>query len=75
MALTVAAVATAEVTRIVRFVNIPLGLLLVIAAFLFARDVPVVFCSEVISALLLIVLSIPKGKIVERYGTWDKYVR
>jgi hypothetical protein len=72
---TVAAVASAEVTRIVRFINIPLGLLLIIAAILLARELPIVFFSELFSGILLIIVSLPKGPIVERYAGWDKYVK
>jgi uncharacterized membrane protein len=72
---TVAAVATAEVTRIARLINILPGTLLIAAALLLARDLPMVFASEVISGLVLICVSIPKGRIVERYAGWDKYVK
>jgi len=75
MVVTVAAVATAEVTRIARLVNIPLGLALIVVAFLFAADVPVVFWSEIISGIALILLSIPRGEIIERYAGWDKFVK
>jgi Vitamin K epoxide reductase family len=72
---TVAAVATAEVTRTVRFVNILLGLLLIVCASLFARPLPTVFYSELISGALLCIASLPRGAIIERYGNWDKYVK
>lgn len=75
VALTVAAVATAEVTRIVRLVNVPLGALLIVAALVFARSLPLVLCSEIVCGVLLIVLSIPRGSIVERYAGWDKFVK
>lgn len=75
LVVTVAAVASAEVTRIARFVNVLFGLLLIVVAFLFARDLPIAFGSEFISGIILIVVSLPKGRIVERYAGWDKYVR
>ena len=75
MILTVAAVASAEVTRIARFINVVLGVLLIAVAFLFARHLSLVFCSELISGISLIFVSIPKGRIVEKYAGWDKYIR
>jgi hypothetical protein len=75
MVVTVAAVATAEVTRIARFVHIPLGIALIAVAFIFAADVPLIFWSEIISGIALILLAIPRGEIVERYAGWDKFVR
>jgi hypothetical protein len=75
IAATVAIVATAEVTRIVRLVNIPIGALLIVAALIFARSLPIVLCSEIVCGVLLIALSIPRGSIVERYAGWDKFVR
>ncbi len=75
LAVTVAALASAEVTRIARFINALLGLLLIVLAFLFARHLPIVFGSEFISGIILIFVSLPKGHIIERYAGWDKYVK
>ncbi len=75
MVVTLALVASAEVTRIVRLTNIPLGLILIVVALLFARDLPNVCYSELISGIVLILVSLPRGGIVERYAGWDKYVK
>ncbi len=75
LVVTVTTIATAEVTRTARLLNIPLGFLLIVAAFLFARDLPIVFCSELISGVILVFVSIPKGRIFERCNGWDKYVK
>jgi hypothetical protein len=75
MVVTVAAVATAEVTRIARFANVLLGIALIAVAIIFARDLPIIFGSEFVSGMLLIFVSLPKGRIVERYASWDKYVK
>jgi hypothetical protein len=72
---TIAAVSTAEVTRAVRLINIVAGAMLIIAAIVFARDLPIVLGSELASGLILICVSIPRGAIVERYAGWDKFVR
>jgi hypothetical protein len=73
--LTLAAVATAEVTRTARLINIPVGLLLILASFLFSTGAPSVFWSELACGLLLAFVSIPRGEIIERYGGWDKFIK
>ncbi len=75
MVVTVAAVACAEVTRIARFANLLLGSVLIVLSLLFARHLPIVLCSELVSGIFLIILSLPKGRIVERYAGWDKYIK
>lgn len=75
LVVTVAAVATAEVTRIVRFANILFGAALVICGLIFSRDIPTVLMSELVCGAALIVLSIPRGAIVEKYGGWDRFVK
>jgi uncharacterized membrane protein len=75
LVVTIAAVATAEVTRIARLINIPLGAALVVAALVLAKNLPLVFCSEVACGLALIILSMPRGKIIEKYAGWDRFVK
>jgi Vitamin K epoxide reductase family len=75
LVVTVAIVATAEVTRIARLINISLGAALIVAALVFARGDILVLSSELISGLLLVVLSIPRGEIIERYAGWDRFVK
>jgi hypothetical protein len=72
---TVAAVATAEVTRIARLGNVVFGALIVAAAFIFALHSPPVLISDCVSGILLIALALPRGDIAERYAGWDKWVR
>jgi hypothetical protein len=75
MIVTVGAVATAEVTRIARLVNILLGALLAITGFVFALHIPMVLCSDLLCGFVLVLVSIPRGSIVERYAGWDKFVK
>ena len=75
MIVTVAAVAAAEVTRVARYFNVFFGLVLIVVAFIFAIPAPMVFCSEIISGVVLIFASLPKGAIVERYAGWDRYIK
>ncbi len=74
LAVVVAFVAWAEVTRGVRFLNVLIGLLIAIAVWIFP-DVPLAArISDLIAGVLLIVLSIPRGPIRDRYGGWDPLV-
>jgi len=75
LVVTVAAVATAEVTRIVRYLNVPLGALLIATAFFVALSSPLVCASDCLCGIILIIASLPRGEIVERYGNWDKFVK
>ncbi len=75
LVVTVAAISTAEVTRIVRFANILFGAALVVCAMIFSREIALVLISEVTAGVLLISTSIPRGAILEKYGGWDRFVR
>ncbi|RTL44536.1 MAG: vitamin K epoxide reductase family protein [Candidatus Melainabacteria bacterium] len=75
LVVTVAAISTAEVTRIVRFANILPGIAIIASGIIFSRYVPVIFLSELVPGILLIVTSMPRGAIAEKYGSWDRFVR
>lgn len=75
MIVTVAAIALAEVTRTIRFLNLIAGAILMLLAFVFAKGSTAVMMSDLASGVLLILVSIPKGAIVERYASWDRYIK
>jgi hypothetical protein len=75
LVVTVAAISTAEVTRIIRFANVLFGAALVVCGVIFSREVPAVLISEVFAGVVLILTSIPRGAIAEKYGSWDRFVR
>lgn len=72
---TIAAVAMAEVTRAARLLNTALGLWMLAAPWILGGFTPAAFWSELIAGVLLIAVSLPKGRIFERYAGWDKYVK
>ncbi len=72
---TVAAVATAEVTRTARFVNILAGIAILILNLIFSSGSTAVLISGLASAALLIIASLPKGAIIERYASWDRWIK
>lgn len=71
---TFAAIAMAEVGRSARLINVLFGAWLIIAPFVLDRFVTVAMINSIIAGLLLILLSLPRGKVMERYGGWDPYV-
>jgi hypothetical protein len=73
LVLTVVSIAAAEVARPVRYLNIPLGAALMAAPFMFAASTSAGVISMVLGAAL-IVLSIRRGRIRERYGNWNRLV-
>jgi uncharacterized membrane protein len=73
LALTFVITALAESGRAARFALIPLGLALFVTPFIYAQStLPMI--SSMICGGLLIALSIPKGKISNHYGAWDKAI-
>jgi nucleoside-diphosphate-sugar epimerase len=69
LAITVAVTACAEVARPVRWLNVLLGLALIVASFVYSDGGMV----QVVSAALgvaLVALSVPRGRSRNRYGDW-----
>lgn len=69
LAITVAAIACAEAARTARFLNVPLGLALLVAAFVIGAPASARWVS-MIAAAALVALSLPRGPVRERYGPW-----
>src|SRR5690606_571310 len=74
LVLTVSVTAWAEVARAVRFLNVPLGLALIAAPFLFDAPYPEAVL-DMLLGVALIVLSLPRGRIRQSYGEWDRFIR
>ncbi len=71
---TIAAVAAAEVTRIARFLNVIAGVMVLILTLVFSSESTPILISGIASAVLLIIASIPRGVIVERYASWNRFI-
>ncbi|OZA71936.1 MAG: DNA polymerase III subunit epsilon, partial [Sphingomonadales bacterium 39-62-4] len=75
LVITVAIIATAEVARALRFINVAFGAWLVAAPFLLTGAGPLGAIVSVVVGIALIGLSLPRGKrSPEHYASWDKYV-
>jgi hypothetical protein len=73
LVLTVISVAAAEVARPMRYLNLPLGAALIATPFVYDADTPALVASAVLGAAL-IVLSLRRGPIRERYGDWNRLI-
>ena len=75
LVITVAIIAMAEVVRLLRFINIGLGLWLCIAPFLLEGGGAVHTITSVAIGIALIGLSLPRGRRSgEHYAGWDRLV-
>lgn len=75
LVITAAMIALAEVARPVRFVNVLFGAWLMVAPWLLGGATLGASANDVIVGAVLIVLSLPRGHVQERYGSWDRFIR
>ena len=73
LVLTVVSLAAAEVARPLRFLNLPLGAALLVTPFLYEAGTAATV-NSLACGLALIVLSIRRGPISERYGSWNRLI-
>lgn len=73
LVITVAVTAFAEVGRPVRYLNALFGAALLVVPFVYGAS-GAVMISEIVSGVLLIVLSIRRGPVRNRYGSWDRRI-
>lgn len=64
----------AEVIRAFRFINILISAIFVLAAFVLPGTSQFIIIHSIVIAVVVSGLSIFKGKIREKYGSWDKYI-
>jgi hypothetical protein len=74
LVVTVAIIALADVGRAVRFVNIAFGAWIVAAPWLLSGGTTSAAWNDVAAGAALILLSLPRGPIGERYGTWQRFI-
>ncbi len=75
LVVTFAMIALAEVVRSLRFLNIAFGLWLVGSTWLLGGGTTATRWSDVISGVVLVLFSLPRGTVRERNGRWDKLIR
>ncbi len=74
LVVTFSVIAMAEVGRAIRFINIAFAAWLIAAMFLLKNVPAQALWNAIISGIIVIALSFPKGRIREKYGTFDKYI-
>jgi hypothetical protein len=74
LVVTFAIIAMAEVTRSARFINIPFGAWIVLAPWVLSGFTSTAKVNAVLSGIALIMLSVPRGRVRERYGSWQAYI-
>jgi uncharacterized membrane protein len=71
LVVTFSVIAMGEPARVVRFVNVPLGIWIVVAPWILAGAPTLATWNSVAVGIILVIVSIPRGSIRDRYGTWD----
>jgi hypothetical protein len=74
LVLTIAVIATAEVIRAVRYVNVLLGAWVIAAPWLLEGMAGNARWAAVIAGAAIVALSWPRGTVRERYAGWDRYI-
>ena len=75
LVITIAGIATAEVARPLRFVNVLLGAWLIAAPFIDASESVGGAWHTIVIGVLVLALSLPRGqRSRQRYGSWDGFV-
>ena len=72
---TVAVIALADVGRALRFVNVAFGAWVVAAPWLLGGATSASRWSDALAGALVILLSVPRGPVGERYGSWQRFIR
>lgn len=71
----VAVTATAEIVRVVRFLNVPLGVWVAVSPFLLDGGSGLAMTANLVIGLALIGLSLPRGiRSDQHYGAWDRAI-
>ena len=73
LVLTVVSIAAAEVARPARWLILPLGASLIASPLLFSADTANILVSAV-AGVALMALSIRRGQVKEKYGSWDRVI-
>lgn len=71
---TVAVISTAEVIRAFRLLDVLFGVWLLVAPWVLVGASLESSASDVLCGLGLMVLTVPRGPVKERYGAWSRYV-
>lgn len=71
---TVSVISMGEVVRQGRYLNVLLGLIVVVVPWFLSGGSVLSHINGAVAGLIVIALSIPRGKITEKFGPWDAYI-
>jgi uncharacterized membrane protein len=71
---TFAVIGFGEAARAARFVNVPLGLWVIVAPWVLSGAAPSARWNDLAIGLAVVLLSLPRGRIEGRFGGWDRCV-
>lgn len=74
LTVTISVISWAEVSRGLRYVLIAFGLWVLISPWVFGGATQQAEWNNVVIGVLMIIFCFRKGKIIEHYGTWDKFI-
>jgi hypothetical protein len=74
LVVTFAVIGIGEVARAARLINIPFAVWLCVAPWLLPGATMPSTVSAVITGAALLVLSVPRGTVTDRFGSWDRWV-
>jgi len=66
-------IATAEPARALRFLNVPLAGWVIVAPWLISGVPAIAAINATVAGVLVVLLSVPRGPITDRYGGWERY--
>lgn len=75
LVVTTATLAFADVGRALRFLNILFGAWVIAAPWILGGATPASRWSDALVGALVVLLSLRRGPVPERYGTWQRYIR
>jgi uncharacterized membrane protein len=75
LVVTVAFIALADVGRAARFLNVVFGAWFIAAPWLLSGGTTAAAWNDVAAGVALILLSLPRGHVRERYGSWQRFIR
>jgi hypothetical protein len=70
-----AVICMGEVVRIGRYLNVLIGLAVAVIPWFLQDSTLALNISGTITGLMVAGLSIPLGRVTEKYGLWDQYVK
>ncbi|WP_254522631.1 vitamin K epoxide reductase family protein [Natrinema caseinilyticum] len=73
LVVSVTVIATGEPARAIRFLNVPLAAWIVVAPWVIGGGPTIAAINATVAGALVVVCSVPRGRIEDRYGGWERY--